>query len=1197
LRTALRAAIAAALGLAVAMPATASAAGSGLNAYEVKTNAAVLRELARQGFDMSEARQGNRVEIAATKAQVAKLRKLGLEPVIKRDEQGLSALQFDAQVQRPDGSYDVYRPYFDPTYAGTANSQPESETNPRRQTLYEELTQLAAENTDLVKPVVIGRSVNGTPILALRVTRDAREPSNRDGSRPAVLYSATQHAREWIVPETARRLLHYVIDEYRDGNERVHRIVDTTELWFVVVANPDGYDFTFTPGNRLWRKNLREINGQPGIQSGDGVDPNRNFSHHWNYDDEGSSSDPPSETYRGSGPNSEPETQAMDGLLNRIGFEFQVNYHSAAELLLYPFGFQVETYTADDPIYRALSGNDDDPAIVGDGPGAPNPYDPDVGAELYTTNGETTDHAHSVYGTLAWTPEMDVAAPDRGGGESVFEFQDSEPDLQAAFEKNIPFALDVAESAQDPANPVSHLGNDTPDFEVESFSASFGDPQTVEANVKRELGAVTMHYTVNGGGEQTSGTQEWGGGERYGGPGDVYYHRVRGTVRGTSPGDRVRVWFEAGGERSQSFVYGARSESGKPVLILSAEDYSGKLNTQDPGNESDDLNDQAGPDFLSYYQNALDAAGVGYDVYDVDAEGRAAPDRLGVLSHYRAVVWYTGDDLFVRESTAPGGTGTSKLADDEILAVRSYLNEGGKLLYTGKFAAYNQLTGFAFNPQGQPPYCDAAEAEDPENPDPNLIPVSECALLSNDFLQYYLGAYLHIDAANSTEDASLLGIQGAGGAFGTTSFSLNGPDSAANQTHVYSMVPTSDILPASQYPLFSSAPAALFQRPPAFDPTTGSYYMFADSSDEGYQRLHKTIDLTGVTSADMSFKLSHDTEVGFDYVVVEAHPVGSDDWTTLPDENGNTSDDVGASCDINWDSIHPFLDHFQTNTDKSQDAGDEDCINTGTTGAWHGASGNSGGFDDWKVDLSQYAGQQVEVSISYIQDFAVSGLGVFLDDVVITKDGAFAEQTSFEDGTGGFTAGPAPEGTTNQAAWQRRTSVGYQEGPGVFTADSVYYGFGLEGVSGADRRTEIVANAMRYFGVLNAGGNTPPGGGSPSGGVLGGGSPSAKAIARFRHRTLRVDKRRRTKIKVRCPRTTETRCRGTLKILLREQAVARRRFSIVPDSYRTVTLRLKKPAFRELSRKGRLRADVILRTRGADKILRGHEARLKMRRK
>ena len=31
-------------------------------------------------------------------------------------------------------------------------------------------------------------------------------------------------------------------------------MVDSRELWFVPVANPDGYDYTFTAGHRLWRK-------------------------------------------------------------------------------------------------------------------------------------------------------------------------------------------------------------------------------------------------------------------------------------------------------------------------------------------------------------------------------------------------------------------------------------------------------------------------------------------------------------------------------------------------------------------------------------------------------------------------------------------------------------------------------------------------------------------------------------------------------------------------------------------------------------------------------------------------------------------------------------------------------------------------------------------------------------------------------
>ena len=123
---------------------------------------------------------------------------------------------------------------------------------------------------------------------------------------------------------------------------------------------------------------------------------------------------------------------------------------------------------------------------------------------------------------------------------------------------------------------------------------------------------------------------------------------------------------------------------------------------------------------------------------------------------------------------------------------------------------------------------------------------------------------------------------------------------------------------------------------------------------------------------------------------VEAHTVGQDDWTTLPDKNGHTDTNVAAgSCDIDWDTIHPFVSHYQTNPTPAND-----CTNTGTTGVWNAATGNSGGFQDWEIDLSAYKGKQVEVSITYAQDFAVSGLGVFLDALQVVKDGAVRSPTA-----------------------------------------------------------------------------------------------------------------------------------------------------------------------------------------------------------
>ena len=137
-----------------------------------------------------------------------------------------------------------------------------------------------------------------------------------------------------------------------------------------------------------------------------------------------------------------------------------------------------------------------------------------------------------------------------------------------------------------------------------------------------------------------------------------------------------------------------------------AEDYSGLS----PGTSAEPR-PAAVPRLLP---NALDDAGIGFDVYDVDANGRTAPSYLGVLSHYKAVVWYTGDDLYrPRPEAGPrrvapppaARTGTEKLFDDEILASRDYMNEGGKLLVTGKTALEGAWEQFLYNPLGP----DAAE--------------------------------------------------------------------------------------------------------------------------------------------------------------------------------------------------------------------------------------------------------------------------------------------------------------------------------------------------------------------------------------------------------------------------------------------------------------------------------------------------------
>ena len=86
---------------------------------------------------------------------------------------------------------------------------------------------------------------------------------------------------------------------------------------------------------------------------------------------------------------------------------------------------------------------------------------------------------------------------------------------------------------------------------------------------------------------------------------------------------------------------------------------------------------------------------------------------------------------------------------------------------------------------------------------------------------------------------------------------------------------------------------------------------------------------------------------------MNADGTGNGDWTTLPDaERPHTATDTGASCAVGWsEELHNHLRHYTT-YDPAPTAVRAAAHPTGTTGTWNAASGNSGGWNEWKIDLS-----------------------------------------------------------------------------------------------------------------------------------------------------------------------------------------------------------------------------------------------------
>ena len=993
-----------------------------------------LAQLSDTGLDhgsvVSKGQVGDKVavEVVLTRLQAGKLTALGL-PLTEKRVAGTTASR--RMNQQAANGYEVYRSYSE---AGG---------------IRDEFRQLARDYPRLTKLVTIGKTVQGQDIVAMKVTRDAR--SLRDGQRPAVLYSSAQHAREWITPEMNRRLLHYVLEGYAT-TAATRRIVDTRELWFVPVANPDGYDFTFTQDNRLWRKNLRDNDGDGVITGLDGVDLNRNFPTRWGYDNEGSSPAVSSETYRGTAPRSEPETRALDDLMKRVRLRVPDQL---------PLGGRA------DPLRRRLPGGHPEPGrpAVRDprrrrrpsrGPGLRPGH---LGRALHDQRGDhrarpsEIRHArrHPEMSTCETASAVDPDdAFDPADCESGFNFPDSEALIQAEFEKNLPFALAIARSAGDPDDPVSVVGRTAPDFAVDTFATSYGDPQPVAVTARRDLKNLRLHFSVNGRRAREAPVREWRGGERYGADGDVYYAEYRGVVRGAKPGDRVSVWFTGnrpgkGRRTSERFTYRLAEDTRNRVLVVANEDYEG-VNPTYPASVTS-------PKYAGAYVAALRAQGYRASVWDVSKRG--VPHHLGVLGHFDAVVWYLGDNRLTQdpedELTRVGNSDVRNAAVAErqqylTLAVRDYLNEGGKLVHTGETAGYfgalaGTLGGIWYGLDGDPT-ADCVVTQD-------LF--SDCLLLADDFFQYYLGVN-----SRSTVDAPT-GFAGKGRIAGTTA-TFGGPALADNPLDEPGALGlTSDVLPPEDFPLFASASAGTYSGAAggAFDPVEGDWYVGAVHTDDTYARLSRTVDLTGATAAQnpqLRTQISYDVEGEYDHVIVEAHPVGSDAWTTLPEAGGLTTTTLPAECDAGFlIEEHPFLTHYLTLGDP--------CLATGTTGAWNAMTGSSGGWQTATFDLSAYAGQQVEVVISYVTDPSTGGIGVVVDDTALLVGGQVVDSEGFETGLGPWRVADRPAGSPSVGTDFQR-SEGLQSSA-VSTRDTITFGFGLEQIGPAAERAAVLGKAVR----------------------------------------------------------------------------------------------------------------------------------------
>ena len=197
-------------------------------------------------------------------------------------------------------------------------------------------------------------------------------------------------------------------------------LLDHTNIYIVLQANPDGRVIAEAHPELYWRKNTR-----PGCVFGDekiGVDLNRNFPFQWGLDNGGSSRNPCGETYRGEGPLSETEAQAIANHMRAVFPAHQrkpdpegqldeaypednvgvfVDIHSYGELVLWPWVHADRKAPNDQDLQAAARKMRHFNEYLLSGPETPD--------FLYRANGVTFDFAYGELGVCGLGYELGTA--------------------------------------------------------------------------------------------------------------------------------------------------------------------------------------------------------------------------------------------------------------------------------------------------------------------------------------------------------------------------------------------------------------------------------------------------------------------------------------------------------------------------------------------------------------------------------------------------------------------------------------------------------------------------------------------------------------------------------------------------------------------------------------------------------------------
>jgi hypothetical protein len=316
----------------------------------------------------------------------------------------------------------------DAKYSSTtaASPLPSGRTDYRQYTDFQnEMKALVKAHPQTVRPLTIGKTWEGRAIEGVEISDDVNAI---DDGKPTFIVVGTHHAREWPAAEAAMEFA-LMLDQGNGSDDKITSLLKRERIIIIPILNIDGYlvsraDSAFSPTDQgiqhgagkpedfedvhtaeavapggppaAYRRKTCHGSNPPGspCEGQYGVDPNRTYGEGWG--GPGASTDQSGQTYRGEGPWSEPETQAIWHLSQKRNVTALISIHNVAALVLRSPGRSTDGFAPDEPLLKQ----------IGDSMADATAYTSQFGWQLYDTSGTTEDWNYAAQGALGYTIEM-----------------------------------------------------------------------------------------------------------------------------------------------------------------------------------------------------------------------------------------------------------------------------------------------------------------------------------------------------------------------------------------------------------------------------------------------------------------------------------------------------------------------------------------------------------------------------------------------------------------------------------------------------------------------------------------------------------------------------------------------------------------------------------------------------------------------